>query len=155
MDNLYSSRNHRIYLPKDSSNPRTLGESKFFKGKFWKLQVMLGYSWSDLDVTQRGLSIFNVHSKERVEKLVNRLNSMGIEFKTDISEARCQYRFYFSSKKKNLEIIDKEYEKYYKSQIKKYKGFYRYENEIISKELRESPEWYYNDISDNEFYVIK
>lgn len=152
--NLYSSKNHRVYLPKDDSNPKTLGESRFFKGKFWKLQVMLGYSWTDMDVTQRGLSLFNVHTRESVQKLIDKLNSMGIEFKTDISEAGWHYRFYFSSKKKNLEIIDKEYANFYKKTIKEHKGFYRIENEIISKELKEDPEWYYDKIDDSKFKLI-
>lgn len=154
-ENLYQNRKHHIYLPKDSKNPVTLGEKWFFEGKFWKLQVMMGNWWNDLNNTKRGFSLFSRFAEKRVNYLLDRLDTLGIEYKTDISEAGWQYRVNISAKKRNLELIDKLYEEYYNTVIKEHSGWFRYKNEIMDSDVRYNDEIYFSKYPDTDFEIVK
>lgn len=155
MEKLYQNSKHHIYLPKDDKNPQTLGEQWFFNSKFWKLQVMAGYWWSDLNVTKRGFSLFNAYAEKRIKKLTDWLDSLGIRYKTDISGAGWQYRINISAKKHNLELIDKLYDEYYKRIIKEHINWFRYKNEIMDSETRYDKDIYFHEIPDSDFELIK
>lgn len=148
---LYHNSKHHIYLPKNSNNPGTLGEEWFFAGRFWKLQVMYGLWWMDTWNTKRGFSLFNVRAAKRVKELTDWLDSLGIEYKTDISEAGWQYRVNISAKKRNLELIDKLYEKFYKETLKNHKGWFIYENELMDEFVKSEPELHYSDEPESKF----
>ena len=131
---LWKNREHQIYLPHPTKHTIScVGEDYFFKNKFWKLFVMFGYEWSDLAVTQKGFSFFNRGSKDRLNWVFEKLDKMGIKYKTSVSGAGWSFYINFSSRKSNLEIIDKEYMKFYRKTKRDHKDFFKYENYIVSE----------------------
>lgn len=147
----------RVFLPKPDTKVNyekmCFGEARFFKSKFWKLHVIMGFEYTSLSVIQNGFSFFNINVAKRKEDFLNRLKEMQIEFKTNCSESGYTYRVIISAKKRNLELIDKLYDKFYKEQIESHRGWLRYNTELITKELRNSKDfWYYK--YDDEFELV-
>lgn len=146
---LYGNKNHQIYLPHPTKHIIScIGEDRFFQNKFWKLFVMFGYEWSDLAVTQKGFSFFNRGSKDRLNWVFEKLDKMGIKYKTSVSGAGWSFYINFSSRKSNLEIIDKEYTKFYRKTKREHKDFFKYENYIVS-------EAWINDWNNDEHHGAK
>ena len=137
---LYGNRNHQIYLPHPiKAIGHCVGETYFFKNKFWKLIVMFGQEWSSLGYTTRGLSYFNRGSKDKLNWVFEKLDKMGIKYTTGVSPQGWNININISSRKANLDIIEKEYKKYYSKTKNSHKDFIRYENYIVSEDWKK--EW--------------
>ena len=132
---LWQNKDHQIYLPHPTKHTSScVGETRFFENVFWKLFVMFGYNWSDLAITKRGFSFFNRGDvKNRTKHITDFLDKAGIKYRTDISENGWSYYIVLSSRKKYLEILDKEYAKFYRKTKKEHKDFFKYENYIVSE----------------------
>lgn len=148
----------RIFLPKTDTQVNDekmfLGEARFFKSKFWKLQVIMGFDYTSSCIIQNGFSFFNINVVKRKAEFLNRLKEMNIEFKTNCSEAGYSYRVIISGKKRNLELIDKLYEDYYNKMIETHKGWFRRNHDLITKELRNSKDYWYYKYDDDKFELV-
>lgn len=148
----------KIFLPKPDTQvddeKMCFGEAHFFKSKFWKLQVIMGFDYISTCIIQNGFSFFNINVEKRKEKFLNRLKEMNIEFKTNCSEAGYSYRVIISGKKRNLELIDKLYEDFYKAQIESHRGWLRCNHYLLTNELRNSKDYWYHKYDDNKFEIV-
>lgn len=108
----------KVFLPKPETKldyqKMYLGEQYFFSSKFWKLYVIMGFDYTSSCIIRNGFSFFNINVVKRKAEFFERLKAMNIEFKTNCSEAGYSYRVIISAKKRNLELIDKLYEDFYK-----------------------------------------
>lgn len=148
----------KVFLPKPETKvddkKMCLGEAHFFKSKFWKLQVIMGFDYTSSCIIQNGFSFFNINVEKRKEEFLNRLKEMNIEFKTNCSEAGYSYRVIISGKKRNLELIDKLYEDFYNEMISTHKGWLMKGHYLITKELRNSKDYWFYKYKDDEFVEI-
>lgn len=147
---LWKNREHQIYLPHPTKHISScVGETSFFKNNFWKLFVMFGYEWSDMAITKRGFSFFNRGDvKNRTKHITDFLDKNGIKYRTETSLNCWSYCIVLSSRKSNLEIINKEYAKFYRKMKREHKDFFKYENYIVS-------EAWINDYNADEYHRTK
>ena len=147
---LWKNREHQIYLPHPTKHTVScVGEDRFFQNNFWKLFVMFGYEWSDLAITKRGFSFFNRGDvKNRTKHITDFLDKHQLKYRTETSLNGWSYYIILSSRKKYLEIIDKEYTKFYRKTKKEHKDFFKYENYIVS-------EAWINDYNSDEYHGTK
>lgn len=132
---VYGNKEHQIYIPHPTKHTsHCVGERYFFENKFWKLFVMFGYEWNDLAITKRGFSFFNRGSKDRLKWVFEKLDKMGLKYETSVSNAGWSFYVTLSSRKKYLEIIDKEYAKFYRKTKRDFKHFFKWQNYAVSKQ---------------------
>ena len=59
----------RVFLPKPDTKVNyekmCFGEARFFKSKFWKLHVIMGFEYTSLSVIQNGFSFFNSFQRRK------------------------------------------------------------------------------------------
>lgn len=148
----------KVFLPKPETKldyqKMCLGEQYFFSSKFWKLYVMMGFDYTSPGIIRNGFSFFNINVEKRKAEFFERLKEMNIEFKTNCSEARFFYRVIISAKKRNLELIDKLYEDFYNEMISTHKGWLMKGHYLITKELRNSKDYWFYKYKDDEFVEI-
>lgn len=98
----------RIYIPNTLlKRGSTIGESHFLKSKVWKLLAMFGEDWTTNGWTLRGFTIWNINGRKYFEEVTSYLDKHGIAYKVD--QSVWQTRINISTRKKNLEIIDRLY----------------------------------------------
>ena len=124
------------YIP--SEHVYTLGERHFKKSKIWKLLVVCGENWTTTGWTLRGFTIFNIGGQKYFDKLTGFLNEYEIEFK--VSQSSWSTSINISTRKKNLEKIDKLYNKYVEDTMKDIResgDFWKYDNFYYNTEAKE------------------
>lgn len=137
-----------IYVP-DANNPQasTIGEMSYFKGKLWKLNVLLGYSWNDSHVTRNSIVFstlaynISVDVQKRIGRIIDWLMKIGVDYNVETSEAGFTSYIKISMKKKNLEIFDALYDEYVKEAKKHLLSRYKCGNFYYSEEYANKTNW--------------
>lgn len=129
----------KYYIP--SANIKrgyTLGESHLLKSKVWKLMVMFGEDWTTNGWTLRGFTIWNINGQKYFDKVTSFLDKHDIAYK--VNQSTWQTRINISTRKKNLDIIDKLYEKYVEDTMKEMRksgDFWKKDNFYYNTEAME------------------
>lgn len=137
-----------IYIP-DAKNPQasTIGEMSYFKGKLWKLNVLLEYSWNDSHVTRNSIAFstlaYNISSdvQKQISRITDWLTQLGVEYNVETSEAGFTGYIKISMKRKNLEIFDALYDEYVEEAKKHLSGRYNHGNFYYSEEYANKTNW--------------
>lgn len=142
-------QNREVFYIPDAKNPQasTIGEMSYFKGKLWKLNVLLGYSWNDSHVTRNSIAFstlaynISVDVQKRIGYIIDWLIKIGVDYNVEISEAGFTSYIKISMKKKNLEIFDALYDEYIKEAKKHLSGRYKCGNFYYSEEYANKTNW--------------
>lgn len=105
---LKNSQEHNGKFILDEDN--CVGEIRFYNSKFWKLQIMLHYIWDSAIIVNYGFSVMT-RDNTFEDRILNILDKYNIKYRINCGPYITQIKI--STKKSNLEIIDKLYFKFY------------------------------------------
>lgn len=98
--------NGKFILDEDSC----VGKIRFYNSKFWKLQLMLHYTWESSSAVNYGFSVMTRNNTFE-DRILNILDKYKIKYRINCEPYTTQIKI--STKKSNLEIIDELYSKFY------------------------------------------